>query len=117
MQPSSKTPSPSLYAAFKVLTLVNAFRKRVKTHSQISRKLRSRKTADEFCRDFERQAYDKIDNYLGREKKKSQARGIKAVAVDLDPSEERIDEYVLIGIVAATMADGTIGCSRLSIVV
>ena len=48
--------SPSLYITFKVLQLVNQFRKRVKT----------RVRASSFCQAFERQAAEHIDYALGK---------------------------------------------------
>lgn len=70
---SSSSSQPSLYVAFKVLTLVNAFRERVKKHSQVRRKVRPRKVAEDFVQDFERQAFDEVDRYLGRKSKGSKA--------------------------------------------
>lgn len=61
---------PSLYVTFKVLQLLNTFRKRVKTrvHTTQSRRRRqaSKKVTEDFCQGFERQAFEEIDRYLGR---------------------------------------------------
>ena len=74
---SSSTPpklasssTPSLYVTFKVLQLVNGFRKRVETRvhaTRIPQKASTKTaTASSFCQDFERQAFAEIDRYLGR---------------------------------------------------
>lgn len=60
---------PSLYVTFKVLQLVNTFRKRVKTRVQSTRRPKrktSTRVTEDFCQDFERQAFEEIDRYLGR---------------------------------------------------
>ncbi|KAK3704016.1 hypothetical protein LTR37_014120 [Vermiconidia calcicola] len=65
----SSSPSPGLYVTFKVLQLVNSFRKRVKTRVQsewIPKKETWTRVAEDFCQDFEHQAFDEIDQYLGR---------------------------------------------------
>ena len=66
---SSSSSSPSLYVTLKVLQLVNTFRKRVQTRVQSGRILKketSTRVAQDFCQDFERQAFEEIDRYLGR---------------------------------------------------
>ena len=86
---SSTSSQPSLYVASKVLTLVNAFRKRVKKHTQVKRKARPRKLAEDFVQDFERQAFDEVDRYLGRKAKGPRAFSHKrsdAKVPSLNPS-------------------------------
>ena len=57
--------SPSLYVTFKVLQLVKSFQRRVKTRVR-SRSPDTASTTEEFCQDFERQAFEEIDKCLGR---------------------------------------------------
>ncbi|KAK6441691.1 hypothetical protein LTR95_002082 [Oleoguttula sp. CCFEE 5521] len=82
---SSSTP-PSLYAATKLLALVNGFRKRVKAHSQLE-------SGTGIASEFERQAYEQVDRYLGKG-----PRGVKAKARDSVVDEtlvrKRIDELL-----------------------
>lgn len=76
---SALASSPSLYVTFKVLQLVNSFRKRVKTRVQSNRRLKketSTRVAQDFCQDLELQAFQEIDKYLGR---KTTARSRKTV--------------------------------------
>ena len=66
---SSSSSAPSLYVTFKVFQLVNAFRQRVKTRVQsdrLAKKGSRAKAAQDFCQDFEHQAFEEIDRYLGR---------------------------------------------------
>lgn len=65
---SATLESPSVYVTFKVLHLVNAFRKRLtrKHTAQRTKRVSSKNIPDDFCRDFERQAFEEIDRYLGR---------------------------------------------------
>lgn len=72
---SSPTPSPSLYLAVKVRSLVNNFRKRAKRRSQAARGRRADDTS--FCRDIEREAYCEIDRYLGRKPKRNRGRKLR----------------------------------------
>lgn len=61
--------TPNLYVTFKVLQLVNTFRKRVKTRvnsTRVPKKQSSPRDTEDFCQDFERQAFEEIDKYLGR---------------------------------------------------
>ncbi|KAF2721936.1 hypothetical protein K431DRAFT_61912 [Polychaeton citri CBS 116435] len=69
---SSLSSSPSLYATFKIFQLVSSFCRRVKTRVSNQRyqgppkKEGARLLQDDFCQEFERQAFDEIDKYLGR---------------------------------------------------
>ena len=62
--------SPNLYVTFKVLQLVNLFRKRVQTrvHSSGGRstKQSSSRLTEDFCQAFEREAAEHIDYVLGK---------------------------------------------------
>lgn len=61
--------SPSLYVTFKVLQLVNQFRKRVRTRVQSTRrssKGSSTRLTEDFCQAFEREAAEHIDYVLGK---------------------------------------------------
>lgn len=107
----STLESPSIYATFKVLQLVNAFRKKVTrkhTAQAKTKKVSSRDTitADDFCQDFERQAFEDIDRYLGRKTRNRRERKPRKVtedtarpccAVDFGdvPAEKSIERYVL----------------------
>jgi hypothetical protein len=69
---NSSSPSPpSLYVTFRVLSIVNAFRKRIakiaaaKNTKTRKVKIHSR-TRKDYCSELERQAYDEVDRYLGR---------------------------------------------------
>lgn len=72
--------APSIFVTFKVAQLVNAFRKRVKTRV-LSRTGRTssikvqNKIHEEFCQEFERQAFEEIDKYLGRKTIHGHGRG------------------------------------------
>ena len=84
--------TPSLYVTFKVLQLVNTFRKRVKTRGQTARspkKETSERVAHDFCQSFERQAFEEIDRYLGRKTVRPSSRRGKTATADPQPSEER----------------------------
>jgi len=74
--PPSTLESPSIYVTFKVLQLVNAFRKRItrKHTARTTKKVSSRNTRDSFCQGFERQAFAEIDTYLGRKRRHPPAR-------------------------------------------
>lgn len=63
--------TPSLYVTFKALCLVRQFREKVKTRVQAARYRkktapRTVAAAEGFCQEFERQAFEEIDRYLGR---------------------------------------------------
>ena len=61
--------SPSLYVTFKVLQLVNQFRKRVRTRvlsTRRSAKGSSTRLTEDFCQAFEREAAEHIDYVLGK---------------------------------------------------
>jgi hypothetical protein len=64
------SPSPSIYVTFKVLQLVNQFRKRVQTRVRSSRgrstKESSSRLTEDFCQAFEREAAEHIDYVLGK---------------------------------------------------
>lgn len=90
---SSPSPNasetPSIYVTFKVLQLVNSFRSRV-TRKLAPKKVYARKEkttaqAQDFCQDFERQAFDEIDRYLGRKTRRPSSKRPK-VTEDTRPS-------------------------------
>lgn len=61
--------SPSLYATFKILQLVRSVAKRVNRRARIAPPLTKRRPVrarQDSCQDFELEAYEKIDRYLGR---------------------------------------------------
>nr|OQO22860.1 hypothetical protein B0A51_09282 [Rachicladosporium sp. CCFEE 5018] len=83
---SSSSTAPSLYAATKLLALVNGFRKRVKAHSQLE-------SGTAIASESERQAFEQIDRYLGKEPRGIRARARDRV-LDEDPVRKRIDELL-----------------------
>lgn len=103
--PESSSPftleSPSIYATFKVLQLVNAFRRKItrKHSAQAStKKLCGKQTsAEDFCQDFERQAFEEIDRYLGRKTRgrSSKPRKPTAFATGTKPAGKSIERYAL----------------------
>lgn len=113
----SSSPSPSsLYLAVKVRTLINTFRKRVKSRPQTSRK----KFGDRsFCRDLEREAYSEIDRYLGRTQRRARNRKSRegatrafttsnTFATDAPCGTTDIKRYAILSIPFRTIADVTI---------
>lgn len=79
----------SIFVTFKVAQLVNSFCKRIKTRvlSRTSSIKVQSKVQDKFCKEFEHQAFDEIDKYLGRKSVRDKAKdtsctrnGYKAVA-------------------------------------
>ena len=95
----STSESPSIYVTFKVLQLVNAFRRRVtrKHTAQASKEVSSRNTtAEDFCQDFERQAFDEIDTYLGRKTRRPLSKRPKAGRQTASPyhTSSTKDEHV-----------------------
>jgi len=76
--PSLPSPYPqtqnSLYLTFKVAQLISSFRKRVKTralsHGPQSN-ASARKVQTKLCKEFESQAFEEIDKYLGKDRKAS----------------------------------------------
>lgn len=67
--PAQLAHCPSLYVTFKVLQLVNQFRKRVQTRVRSTAgrsKDRSSRLTEDFCQAFEREAAEHIDHVLGK---------------------------------------------------
>lgn len=74
LPPSQPHTQNSLYLTFKVAQLISSFRRRVKTRalSHAPRNnVSTKKVQTELCQEFERQAYEEIDEYLGKRKKTS----------------------------------------------
>ena len=81
---STLATTPSIYVTFKVLQLVNSFRKRVRTRNHCRttpKKEASHRLTHTFCQDFERQAFDEIDRYLGRKPFRPRTQRRKPAAV------------------------------------
>jgi hypothetical protein len=83
------TASPNIYVTYKVLQLLDTFRKRVKTRvksGRILKKETSTRVTRHFCQDLERQAFEEIDTYLGR-KTTAHSRKIAFPTFRYDPGD------------------------------
>ncbi|GAB7352364.1 hypothetical protein MBLNU459_g2803t1 [Dothideomycetes sp. NU459] len=77
-QSSQPRTQSSLYLTFKVAQLISSFRKRVKTRalSHVSQnKTSAKKVQTELCQEFEKQAFEQIDKYLGKERRNTRHSG------------------------------------------
>ena len=85
---------------FKVLQLVNAFRKRVTRKHRDQAASKKVSPAQDFCQDFELQAFDEIDRYLGRRTRhpktaKHTSKTYRSVATKDKAAGKCIEWYVL----------------------
>ena len=84
ISPSAKEDSSSsIYAAFRLARLVNSFHRRIKTRVFSRRggnkKALPKAVQEEFCHDFEKEAAQEIDRYLGGKQHRHWNKGVTKV--------------------------------------